>query len=328
MDDLGSALQISGTSLEAADSEAYVGPKHPVYWHKWSNLSVRNSTLGWNWSAFVLGPIWMGYRRMHKEAMISLALGIAFAGSAMMLADNLWGRDTVPATFTVACLLAYVAYGAKGDHLYFQATARNAGKARAALGGVAPGAWLKMQGGTATASALAWTVACFAWILPTVLFAPQIPATQQQASYFSDANFRNPVLMRSLFEQLETPSIPFELQLANAIYVKFAADRLAEMCGWQPAMIAGTVKTALDAGVGIILTASTLDTLSKTFQGQSDAAVIWIKGVSSFDTLRQFARNDLDRFVLDHQTCNSPQVVRMGDGVNWYLTSVAPKLVL
>ena len=136
--------------------------------------------------------------------------------------------------------------------------------------------------------------------------------------------------MRSVFEQTEGDvHAPLDARLINAFYVKYAIDRIKETCGWQPTGLAAVAKGTLDIGEGALLTAHTLGSVQKLFDGQASSAVVgWLQGINGIDTIRQYARGDVDRFLTDSVSCNSPQSRQMTDGFSWYLAYVAPKILL
>ena len=66
-------LAVFPYSLEKDDAGAFVGPNTEKYWTRWASMSYRRSRLSWHWPSFFLGPIWLGYRRMHAEAFVVTA---------------------------------------------------------------------------------------------------------------------------------------------------------------------------------------------------------------------------------------------------------------
>lgn len=320
------SVTLSGMTIEASDAEDLVGRNFTSYWTKWAVMSSRGTSYGWNWPAFFLGPIWMAYRRMHTQAALAVIAWLVASIATLGTSYALSGPDSLPLAFLIAVLSVFSGYAATADGMYFRATWRNTRSET--LPGLTRKQSLRAKGGVSAGAATAWAVAAtFAWLVPPLLFpAPPAPR-EQRVTYFSESRFKNPVLMGSLYEQREGTQLSNELRLANALYVKFAADRLNELCGWQPKSVAAVVKGALDVGVGVILTAGTLDTLSRMSEGQADAASKWIQGVSSFDLLRTYARADTDRFLSDNSNCAGPDSQKWAEGVNWYLSAVAPKIV-
>lgn len=319
------SITMSGRTLTAQEAQAAVGRNFTSYWRKWAVMAAKHSTFGWNWAAFFLGPVWLGYRRMHKEAALAVAAWLAVSIVVMGVAHSVWGANSLAFAFLVAVLAVFAGHAISADNIYFFHVVKRVDTG--VLPGLSREQSLATLGGVSPAAAAVWAVvASVAWLTPPALF-PGPPAPQQQVSYFSEGRFKNPVLMSSLYEHKEGPALSTEMRLANALYVKFAADRLNELCGWQPKSLAAVVKGTLDVGVGVILTAGTLDALSKMSDGQADAASKWIEGVSSFDLLRTYARADTERFLADNANCTGPDAVRWADGVNWYLSAVAPKLV-
>lgn len=166
-------------------------------------------------------------------------------------------------------------------------------------------------------------------------------------AYFTTENFRNPVLMQALFQQKAREDefagrdVEFvrNARLANALYVMYGVDYLKELCAWEPEGVAYVVHGALAIGQGVLITAATIDAISKAaaadgeMTATSDALVGWMQGIDSFDQIRRYARSDIDRVMADAngsgngQQCRNDFTRRMTDGLNWYLVSVAPLII-
>lgn len=90
---------------------AFIGPKAAYYVDQWHRMDVRRSGLGWNWPAFLVAPVWLGYRKMW-----GLMGGIAAAMAVLMLLQ--------PASpqVEILCMLAWLGLagwlGTSANRLY------------------------------------------------------------------------------------------------------------------------------------------------------------------------------------------------------------------
>ena len=286
--------------LDIGAATSFVGHNFAKYWSAWTSMSTRASKASWHWPAFFLGPIWMGYRRMHAEAFASLTL-LAVATIFVTLTANGAGQEgsaALPATILVnlACM---VLFGVFANFLYFRRTAISIRTVQET------NQILESKGGSSTWPAVAWAIPTLALgLFSDTAFRPPVAtltAAQQNAAYFVPERFRNPHLMRSVFEQTEGDvHAPLDARLINAFYVKYAIDRIKETCGWQPTGLAAVAKGTLDIGEGALLTAHTLGSVQKLFDSEASSAVVgWLQGINGIDTIRQYARGDVDRFLTE-----------------------------
>lgn len=317
----------------------FVGPNFEKYWRRWSAMDYRRSRISWNWPAFFLGPVWLGYRRMHVEALVVLTLQTVAAGIFMFLAGDEDAALAVSVVFDFAVQAILSLYA---NFLYF----RRAGLADAAAQKISLGDQREIAryGGTSLPLAMAWSIGSFlvvelalslagSWLPNNSAQTSQGPEvttpTQQNDVYFSEARFRNPYLMRSLFEQTDSAAtLPVDARLVNAFYVKYGIDRVTQRCGWKPSGVPAIAKGTLDIGEGVILSAHTIKSISEITQGNgTNVMTRWLQGINSFDMIKQYAWGDMDQFLSDHQTCSALQVRALTDGFNWYLVWVAPKIL-
>lgn len=87
-----------------AEARLFVGAKAEYYITAWKLLKLRSLPLGWNWSAFLLGPVWLAYRRMALFAVLWIVLW--FVGAS------------IPFSFPLWWLGMHLATGAAGNTLY------------------------------------------------------------------------------------------------------------------------------------------------------------------------------------------------------------------
>lgn len=57
------------------DEQLLIGPGALGYSEKFKRMREKNSVFGWNWGAFLLGPLWFGYRKMYGMAVFTLIIG-------------------------------------------------------------------------------------------------------------------------------------------------------------------------------------------------------------------------------------------------------------
>jgi hypothetical protein len=94
------------------DEELLIGPGAFGYEEKFKKMREKNSLINWNWGAFLLGPIWFGYRKMYAMALVTMAMagffGILFQYQLAMIVS----------------VILDVAMGLFGDRIYLEHIAR------------------------------------------------------------------------------------------------------------------------------------------------------------------------------------------------------------
>jgi len=98
------------TDLNAHDVAAFVSKNYAYYdavWIKHQKPLFAN----WNWASFFFNAYWLGYRKMHREALLSIALPSAFAVLALFLPLPLINHQAVRAVIVFSL-------GFYGDALY------------------------------------------------------------------------------------------------------------------------------------------------------------------------------------------------------------------
>lgn len=58
-------------TLTNEEIDAFVGVKSNFYKKKWNKYS-QSTFKGWNWAAFLIGALWIIYRKMYIEALLFL----------------------------------------------------------------------------------------------------------------------------------------------------------------------------------------------------------------------------------------------------------------
>ena len=173
-----------------------------------------------------------------------------------------------------------------------------------------------------------------------------VVAQADSPAYFSINNFKNPVLMEALFNQKSMEDAAFagkdvqfirNARLANAFYVRHGIDYMTETCGWEPSGISYGVYLGLNAGEMALIGLSGLGALVQAAESNdlaqaSTHAVAWLQGVSDFSQIKDFARTDAAKILVDAAAngdkCNNDLTRKITDGFSWYLRSVAPLIIL
>ena len=52
----------------------FVQKNADYYIAKWKKMAAKDSKVSWNWAAFLVGALWMGYRKMYLYAFIYMLL--------------------------------------------------------------------------------------------------------------------------------------------------------------------------------------------------------------------------------------------------------------
>lgn len=91
----------------------YIGVREDEYLDKFSRLRSRNSSIGWNWCAFLFGPFWFLYRKLYQWAA---AFWLAPVVVRLVLPDSMNWLVTVA---------GWVLGGLLGDSLYMRQIEKN-----------------------------------------------------------------------------------------------------------------------------------------------------------------------------------------------------------
>ncbi|WP_244850071.1 DUF2628 domain-containing protein [Caballeronia sp. SL2Y3] len=71
------------------DMALFVGKNIDYYSRKWVIQNPRTSKLTWNGAAFLLGPVWLVYRKMHWQAAAYIAIAVACTVATSSLSDGI-----------------------------------------------------------------------------------------------------------------------------------------------------------------------------------------------------------------------------------------------
>ncbi|OCA85751.1 hypothetical protein A8F94_12830 [Bacillus sp. FJAT-27225] len=100
--------------------ETFIGRNYTYYRTRWNLLDKNNLKFSWNWAAFLLGPIWFGYRKMPVPvlAIIGMFIGLDVLS---YLADyqNLYGQ-MFTVFFYFLGLSIWILLGLLGNFIYLK----------------------------------------------------------------------------------------------------------------------------------------------------------------------------------------------------------------
>lgn len=100
--------------LPTSDDEnvrLFVGKNYDYYRDNWAAIEQSKSRQSWNWAAFLLGFLWLLYRKMYRYGWVYLGM----AALTILLAIVL----KVPAMLSCVLLIAFViTCGRYGNHWY------------------------------------------------------------------------------------------------------------------------------------------------------------------------------------------------------------------
>src|SRR5690625_4469138 len=60
------------------DMLKYVGKNSDYYHEKWKTIAEKKNGVSWNFAAFFLSTIWLGYRKMYKEVIYIALFFLSF----------------------------------------------------------------------------------------------------------------------------------------------------------------------------------------------------------------------------------------------------------
>lgn len=96
------------------DTEAiqtFIGKKHDYFLGKWEQAQRNNRTMSWNWPAFLIGPVWLAYRKMY--AYTWMVIGFIVLESVVEYALDLPSQVGSGVGIAIGVVL-----GMHGNHLY------------------------------------------------------------------------------------------------------------------------------------------------------------------------------------------------------------------
>ena len=152
----GYATSGNGQQIQGSDIELLIATNTSYYTSKFNEMRQRGSKTSWNWSAFLIAPYWMIYRKMY-------GYGAAVLGGFLLL-SLLGGWFSY-----LLVLAAYVVFGILGNHLYMDYIEKKAAQA-SMLSGQYKNEFVSKNGGTNIAAAILSAVG-YAIIVTIIQFA-------------------------------------------------------------------------------------------------------------------------------------------------------------
>jgi hypothetical protein len=147
----------SAESLEERHLRAFVGSKAAYYLQKWRPLLEHEGAgAGFNWAAFFLCGLWLGYRKMYMVCLIFFAIILLESIAEELLFVGVLGEVETPAGVgRVVGIVAAVVCGSFGNRWYLSHARRVVSEVHArGLEEQAVAEVLAKRGGTSLGSAL------------------------------------------------------------------------------------------------------------------------------------------------------------------------------
>ena len=92
--------------------KAYVQKKSDYYFAWWDKMDFENVPISWNWSAFLISVLWLGYRKMYGYILIFMSV-YALANLAIF-----FSVISSPAVIIILNFAFPILFGAFGNSLY------------------------------------------------------------------------------------------------------------------------------------------------------------------------------------------------------------------
>lgn len=109
-------LQQTSTPNKEQEWIDFVGRNYDYYKFKWLKSDDPEKALTWNWTAFFLGFLWLGYRKMYKPILILLSLYLGLELIELLTVFD----PTVTVITTYFPLIIAVFLGMFGNALYYR----------------------------------------------------------------------------------------------------------------------------------------------------------------------------------------------------------------
>lgn len=134
----------------------FVQKNSDYYLAKWRLLSSKNSKISWNWSAFLFGVMWLGYRKMYLYSFIFVLLTIF---------------TIIPILGLFISLALWIGLGMVGNYLYGKFTYNKLTELKIAFPEESKfkEEVLKAGGTSVLGSFIALFIAIFVWIIITLI---------------------------------------------------------------------------------------------------------------------------------------------------------------
>jgi len=146
------SAQFSAASADMSDAlEIFVGKNYDYYTRKWQIAGLNKGKNSWNWAAFLVGFIWMSYRKMYLYSF--LYIGAVLVETLLEYAVRMSDRVSIGISFVIAIYL-----GLQGNHLYRNHAEKRVGEIISANTPERAKIELARQGGTSSGAAIGFAV--------------------------------------------------------------------------------------------------------------------------------------------------------------------------
>ena len=120
-------------SPEEQDLRAFFGPKADHYLDLWRRrMTNPRQSLGFNWAAFFLTGLWLGYRKMYTVVLVFFAVILVESIAEEVLFVRILGEEESPMVVSkLVTLVASIICGKLGNHWYLTHAANVVSEVRA-----------------------------------------------------------------------------------------------------------------------------------------------------------------------------------------------------
>ncbi|WP_185806843.1 DUF2628 domain-containing protein [Bacillus salinus] len=129
----------------------FVGKRQEFYSKKWAQFKNQKNNLSWNWAAFLLGFVWLVYRKMYLYGYLALAIIITVDIIYILILKEAMSSSVFAGTFII--------FGLSGNQFYLDFVKKQVNKIKQAdLGESERIKKMKKQGGVSWKGVLLYLV--------------------------------------------------------------------------------------------------------------------------------------------------------------------------
>jgi hypothetical protein len=194
----------NGHSLARSDVERFVGPNNGRYWAQWRKMAYGHKDHSWNWAAAVFMIAWLGFRKMHKLAAVSVGI----LAASYFLASYFLSPAGLQKILGFVPFLIFAAYGLYGNGMYRGYTAdyvktisRQSSESRAAL--------LEVEGGRNFWFGVIWAIVAWFAVTSAVAIGIAVRSDTPSASSKKAAATSAPLGPKCEVLHVEQTEMPF-----------------------------------------------------------------------------------------------------------------------
>jgi len=317
-------LEWRGETLTKDHAADLVGENHDWYWVHWREMSIKGSNISFNWVAGLLGPIWLGFRKMHIHALTLIAVfsSVHFLLTVLFLGQGVVKGDAIILGFLASGSISFLLMGLFGNYFYRSAVFKTLRVGRALHNQTSEQlrTYLRLKGGRNWAGGGAWLAVGLFSVFFSIAVTTQLKtssgpiAGHTQSTYFVESRFKAPHVMewlyhsnyKALLNQQDTE------KSLTSIYVIKASKRLEQTCGRFLSSSNQAKRKTLDGIYSLYALGALLKSKSSQDVGR------WFGKLGGIGQIVNMADADIDTFVRDQKTCNSKAVNALENGINRY----------